>query len=198
MPGLRPPWQRFFRCRTSVAPPVEPLPMSRFDEFVSLHESLTTRPKVDLRRVWACGVGTAFIAAGMMFTGVLLLRGLFGIAVPVGGSGLDPEPAAATYATFAGAATLQTTALLHILAVAAARPVRAFCWIGGLAVLMVSLLPLTLRGSFSVAAATGLLNLVGGCVVVALLATLTTALLRRRDPPPPPSPPRHPLLPGGW
>ncbi|KAB2346553.1 hypothetical protein F8566_24215 [Actinomadura rudentiformis] len=143
-------------------------------------------------------MGTAFVAAGLAFTWILVLRGLFGIAVPAGGSALDPEAAAGTYAACTAMAAFQATALLHVLTAVAARPVRAFCWIAGLAVLIMSLMPLTLRGSFDVAAATGGLNLVGGSLIIALLATVTALSLRRRRPPPPPPSPRPPLLPGGW
>lgn len=171
--------------------------MRRFDEFVALHESLTARPDVDLRRLWACGLGAAFVAAGMAFTWTLVLRGLFGIPVPAGGSDLGPELAAGVYAACAAMVAFQATALLHVLSAVAARPVRAFCWIAGLAVLIMSLLPLTARGPFDVAAATGGLNLAGGSIIIAMLATVTAISLRRRRPPPPSSP-RPPLLPGGW
>ncbi|GAA2585170.1 DUF6069 family protein [Actinomadura fulvescens] len=191
-------WQRSFRCRTSIPPPVDIAPMSRFDEFVALHESLTARPDVEPRRLWACGLGVAFIAAAMVFTWTIILRGLFGVPVPVGGSDLGPEHAAAAYAVCAIVATFQATALLHLMIMVAARPLRAFCAMAGLAVLVVSLLPLTFRGPLGIAAATGGLNLVGGSVIVTLLATVTAISLRRREPPPSPPSAWPPRLPRGW
>ncbi|MEU5882280.1 hypothetical protein [Spirillospora sp. NPDC047279] len=198
------PWQRSFRCPASIPPPIGLAPASRFDDFLALHESLSSRPQVSLRRLWLCGLGVAVLAAVTVFAGVLALRSLLGIEVPAGSGGMTAEAAATTYGVCALAATVQATALLHVLIAVAARPIRAFCWIGGLAVLLVTILPLTLRGAWDVALATGALNLVGGAGAVALLAVVAAASLRHPGPPrpprspAPPGPKPPPFLPGGW
>lgn len=173
------PYQRSFRCRsTLVHRRPAAAPMTRFEEFMTLHESMSARPEVDLRRLWWSGLGAALVAAAMTFTGVMVMRGVFGIQVPIGGGDLAPHLAGATYAVCAVAATLQATALLHVLIAVAARPVRAFAWIGGMAVLIVTLLPLTLQGSLDAALATAAINLAGGAVIVGLLASVANSAVR--------------------
>ncbi|MBO2451975.1 hypothetical protein J4573_33150 [Actinomadura barringtoniae] len=173
------PYQRSFRCRsTLVQRRPAAAPMTRFEEFMTLHESMSGRPEVDLRRLWWSGLGAALVAAAMTFTGVMVMRGVFGIQVPIGGGDLAPHVAGATYAVCAVAATLQATALLHVLIAVAARPVRAFAWIGGMAVLIVTLLPLTLQGPIDAALATAAINLAGGAVIVGLLSSVANSALR--------------------
>jgi hypothetical protein len=56
--------------------------------------------------------------------------------------------------------------------------VRAFAWIGGIAVALLTILPLTLRGPFEAALATSAINLAGGTGVVALLCAVVASARR--------------------
>jgi len=144
--------------------------MARYRRFVALHESLSLPPEVNERRLWAGGVAVTAAAALTAFTGVLVLRGLLGFDVPVFGGGGQAVPQAAVYALCAAAAGLQGTALLNVLASVTARPLRAFGWVGALAVLLVTVLPLTMSAPLVDALATAVTNLVEGCLIVGALA----------------------------
>lgn len=96
---------------------------------------------------------------------------------------MSTQAAALSYAVCALAGTIQATALLHVLVVTAARPVRAFTWIGAIVVLLLTAIPLTLRGPpVAAVLATSGLNLVGGTVMVTVMAAITAALLHRPGP----------------
>ncbi|GLZ13207.1 hypothetical protein Acsp04_34420 [Actinomadura sp. NBRC 104425] len=166
-------WQRSFRCQSGIGRSAwrADSAMARYRRFVALHEAFSQPPQVNERRLWLGGAGVSAAAAGMAFAGVLVLRGLFGFDVPAfGGHQGRAVPVATTYALCAAAAGLQATALLNVLATVAVRPVRAFGWIGALAVLLLTLLPLTVRAPLDDALATAALNLVTGCLITGSVA----------------------------
>jgi hypothetical protein len=175
--------ERSFRCRASLRGP-SAAPMARYQEFVRLHEAMSERPRVHVRRLWACGLGTALIVAVLMLGGVGLLRGVLGIEAPVFvAGGVSSATAAFTTAMCGAAAVVQATALLHVLMVVVERPARTFAWIGAMAVTLATLLPLSLRIPPDVALATAGLNLVGGAAAVGLLAAVANACFQWPDPP---------------
>ncbi|MFC9972949.1 hypothetical protein ACFVH6_18860 [Spirillospora sp. NPDC127200] len=168
--GRTRPYQRSFRCRAALRRPAEPA-VDRYAGFVALHEAISEETGADLRRLWWCGLAAAAAAGGLAAIAVLVLRGLLGLPVPVfvsaaAGSG----SAAVSYAICAAAMTVQATALLHVLLATAARPLRAFCWIGALAVGLAALLPLLLDAPLGALLATSAINLLGGTAVVTVLA----------------------------
>ncbi|MFD0689003.1 hypothetical protein [Actinomadura fibrosa] len=171
------PWQRSFRCPSTVrARPAEAAQVARYQDFVALHEEVSAGHDPVLRPLWLTGLACALMAAGLAFAVVLGVRGVFGVQVPVfAGRHTGAGAAATSYALCAFAGTVQATALMHLLYATAARPVRAFAWIGGLAVGVVSLLPLALRAPLDAVLATAALDMVGGTVVVALLAAVVAA-----------------------
>ncbi|MFB4318038.1 hypothetical protein [Actinomadura sp. 21ATH] len=175
----RRPLERSFRCRASLRGPAV-APLAQYEEFVRLHEEISARPGVYARRLWLCGLGAATIVAALMFGGVGLIRGMLDVQVPVFiGRDVGAESAALAYSLCAITAALQATALLHLLIGVAERPVRAFVWIGGTAVALVTLLPLTLRVPAAAALVTAGLNLIGGTALVGLLAAIAPACVRR-------------------
>ncbi|TDC88453.1 hypothetical protein [Actinomadura sp. 7K507] len=165
------PWERSFRCpSTARRRPVE-APARRYEDFVALHEEISGRSGPPLRPLWWTGGAAAFAGAVLSFAAVIGLRAMFGVQVPVfAGEHTAAEPAATSYALCAMAATIQATALMHLLLATAARPVRAFAWIGGIAVALLTILPLTLKGPFDAALATSGINLIGGTSVVVVLS----------------------------
>ncbi|MBW8484791.1 DUF6069 family protein [Actinomadura parmotrematis] len=171
---------RAFRCRAAPRRRRE-APLYRYTDFVSLHATADPH-EPDLRRLWWSGVACASGATALAAASVLLLRGPFGLQVPAFADG-SSNTAALGYGICAGALTLQATALLHVLLATAAHPVRAFCWIGGIVVTLMTLLPFTLHRPLADAAGTALLNLVGGGGVIALLA-LSAAFARGHRPDP--------------
>lgn len=167
------PWERSFRCPSSArGRPVE-APARRYEDFVALHEEIAARSDPPLRALWWTGGAAAFGGAMLAFAAVIGLRALFGVEAPVfAGEHTAAEPAAASYALCAFAGTIQGTALMHLLLATSARPVRAFAWIGGIAVALLTIVPLTLKGPLDAAFATSGMNLVGGAAVVVLLSAV--------------------------
>ncbi|NDU76796.1 hypothetical protein GWI34_29835 [Actinomadura sp. DSM 109109] len=175
------PWERSFRCpAVARRRPVE-APPRRYEDFVALHEEISAESGgAPLRPLWWTGISTALAGGGMAFALTIGLRSAFGIEVPVfAGEHVAAAPAATSYALCATAATVQATALMHLLLSSAARPVRAFAWIGGIAVALLTILPLTLHSRFDAALATSAMNLAGGSAVVALLCAVVAATSRR-------------------
>lgn len=172
-------WERSFRCASARRRPIENS-MARYIDFVRIHQEATAESAVAVRRIWWVGVAFAVIAAGLAYAIVLALRGLLDVPVPVfARSEVSTQAAALSYAVCAMAGSIQATALLHILAATAARPVRAFTWIGGIVVLLATLIPLTVPGAPPGAVlATAGLNLAGGTAMVAVLASVAAATLR--------------------
>ncbi|WP_083983490.1 hypothetical protein [Actinomadura hibisca] len=178
------PYQRSFRCRTALRRRPDERVMDRYAGFVALHEAISEPPVTDLRRLWWCGLAAAVAAGGLAAIAVLMLRGLLGLPIPVFVSGAaGTGSAAVSYAVCAAAMTVQATALLHVLVATAARPLRAFCWIGGIVVGLVALLPLLLDAPLGALLATSGINLVGGTAVVTVLA-LVAAETQGWDEPP--------------
>ncbi|MFI0350529.1 hypothetical protein [Actinomadura sp. 9N407] len=178
----RRPLERSFRCRASLRGHAV-APMAQYEEFVRLHEEISARPGVHARRLWLCGLGAATIVAALMFAGVGLIRGVLGVPMPVFiGSGVGTDAAALAYGLCAIVGALQATALLHLLIGVAERPVRAFVWVGGMAVALATLLPLTLRVPAAAALTTSALHLTGGTALVGLLAAVAPACMHPRRP----------------
>ena len=170
------PVQRSFRCpSTARRRPVE-APARRYEDFAALHEEISAASVPALRPLWWTGAACAAVAAGLAFAVVIGVRGVFGVDVPVfAGGRTSAEAAASSYALCAMAGTIQATALMHLLLASAARPVRAFAWIGGIAVALVTVLPLMLRGPLDAALTTSAINLAGGASVITLLAAVVAA-----------------------
>ena len=177
----RAPLRRSFRCRAAL-PRTAVAPLGHYEEFVRLHESLSARPRVRAGRLWACGAGTALAVAVLMFTGVVLVRGGLGVEAPVFGERVGTRSAALAYGLSGLVASLQATALLHVLLSTAERPLRAFVWLGAMAVMVLTLLPLTLRVPASSAWGTAALNLAGGATVVFLLGAVARSCVVRERP----------------
>ncbi|GAA4237589.1 hypothetical protein GCM10022254_50050 [Actinomadura meridiana] len=167
------PWERSFRCpSTARRRPLE-APVRRYEDFVALHEQISTGSGPPLRPLWWTGISAALGGGILAFAAVVALRTMFGIEVPVfAGDHSATVPAATSYALCAIAGTIQATALMHLILASSARPVRAFAWIGAIAVALLTILPLTLNGPFDAALATAGINLVGGSAVVVVLSAV--------------------------
>ncbi|SFN45225.1 MULTISPECIES: hypothetical protein [Actinomadura] len=175
------PLERSFRCPSTVRRRPPEAPARRYEDFVALHEEMSADARRPFRALWWAGISAALAGAGLAFVAVVALRAMFGVEVPVfAGDSAGTAPAATSYALCAMAATVQATALMHLLLSSAARPVRAFAWIGGFAVVLLTVLPLVLRGPFDAALATSAVNLAGGTAVVVLLSAVVAC--SRRSP----------------
>src|SRR5690606_28038899 len=167
------PWERSFRCPSAARRRTAEAPVQRYEDFVALHDEIAVRSGPPLRRLWWTGAAAAFGGLVLACAADVGLRGMLGVEAPVfAGAGVAAEPAAASYALCALAGTVQATALMHLLLATSARPVRAFAWIGGFAVVLLTVLPLVLNGPLDAAITTSGMNLAGGAAVVALLSAV--------------------------
>ncbi|QFG20899.1 hypothetical protein [Actinomadura sp. WMMB 499] len=172
-PAARP-WERSFRC-PATAQRRRP-EARRYADFVALHAEYSPEPGPPLRQLWWTGLSCAAGGALLTFAAVVGLRGMFGIEVPVfAGTDVAVEGAATGYALCVLAATVQGTALMHLLLAGAARPVRAFAFIGGFVVTLLAVLPLLLNGPPVARLVTAGINLAGGAAVVVLLCAVVSA-----------------------
>ncbi|MFV2178586.1 hypothetical protein ACFHW2_35855 [Actinomadura sp. LOL_016] len=180
-PAARP-WERSFRCPATAQR--RRTEARRYEDFVALHAEYSSEPEPPLRQLWWTGLACAVGGALLTFAAVLGLRGMFGIEVPVfAGTDVAVEGAATSYALCVLAGTVQGTALMHLLLAGAARPVRAFAFIGGLAVAIMTVLPLLLNGPPVARIVTAGINLAGGAAVVVLLCAVVSASMSFRPGP---------------
>src|SRR4051812_14256436 len=100
---------------------------------------------LDPRRLWAGGVATAVVAALAAVAGILIARGIFGVAVLAPErDGLWGNASTGVYALFAASAALAATGLRHILSVTTPAPTQFFGWIMAICTVIAMVLPLTL------------------------------------------------------
>lgn len=149
------------------------------------------RPTVKLNagRLWAGGVMTAVVVALMMIVGVSVARGIFAVPVPVPSSGGGLSSFA--YVLLGVLCALVATALVHLLIMAAPRPLMFFGWIVFLCTVIAVIAPFqnSVFGSFSHIAmlnakvATAVINLCAGIAIGSLVVGVarSSVLIRRRD-----------------
>lgn len=125
---------------------------------------------VDPQRLWAGGVATAAVAGLAAVAGVLIARGLCGVAVLAPESdGLWGNANTGTYAVLAAAAALAATALRQLLGVATPAPTRFFNWIMTMCTVIAVVLPLTLGAGLGSRIATAAINLALGVITIVLV-----------------------------
>ncbi len=148
------------------------------------------RPTVKLNagRLWAGGVMTAVVVALMMIVGVSVARGIFAVPVPVPSSGGGLSSFA--YVLLGVLCALVATALVHLLIMAAPRPLMFFGWIVFLGTVIAVIAPFqnSVFGSFGHIAmlnakvATAVINLCAGIAIGSLVVGVarSSVLIRRR------------------
>jgi Family of unknown function (DUF6069) len=96
--------------------------------------------RADAGRLWAGGVATAVVAAGVSLIGVMVLHKL--LHAPIlspGGLRQAADYAMVAFPVSAGIATLLATGLLHLLMTTTPRASQFFAWIGSLLMALVVL-----------------------------------------------------------
>ncbi|MFC3994719.1 DUF6069 family protein [Nocardiopsis sediminis] len=136
--------------------------------------------RIDTTRLWSGGLATAVVAGLIALVGMLLIRGVLGVAV------LAPHDAGVLggvvvggYALMAAVAALAATGLLHALLLTAPRPATFFGWIVGLATLVAAVGPVTQDAPAGGQIATGIVNAVTGLVITSLLGGVGAGAMRR-------------------
>lgn len=134
------------------------------------------RPGVDAGRLWAGGIATAVVAALIAVVGLLIARGLFGVAVLAPkGEGIWGNATTSTYAIIAALAALAATGLMHLLCLATPTPGQFFGWIMVLVTLIAVVVPLTLEVELSTKIATGLINLILGLAIASIISNMAVS-----------------------
>jgi hypothetical protein len=124
---------------------------------------------VDAGLLWRGAIAVVLVAIGTALVGLLVIRDLLDLHVLRRSDGNDlVQASTAWYLVVAAVAALAATALLHLLLVTTPQPFRFFGWIGSLAVLAATLIPLTFDAARTSQVATAALHLVVGTVIVVL------------------------------
>jgi hypothetical protein len=129
------------------------------------------RPRLEVGRLWAGGVATAVVAALLALVGVLIVRAVLRIAVYApAGAGAFGDSRTLVLCLGSAAAAIAATGLLHLLLVAAPRPLTYFSWIVGLLTAAAAVIPFTYSANLAVAFAQGIIHLVVGAAIGSLLS----------------------------
>jgi Family of unknown function (DUF6069) len=142
----------------------------------AVHADRAIHWKVEAGRFWQGTLFAAVVAALTAFVGLLIIRGLLDLPVLRRGDGGEVRQASSVwYLVVSMLGALAAGALLHLLLLYAPRPWTFYGWIAGLAVVAVTLVPLTFDASASSRLATGCLHLVVGTIVVLFVQTVGRA-----------------------
>jgi hypothetical protein len=140
------------------------------------------RSDLDPRRLWAGGVATAAVAALAAVAGILIARGIFGVAVLAPErDGLWGNVSTGVYALFAASAALAATGLRHILSVTTPAPTQFFGWIMAICTVIAMVLPLTLGADLGSRVATAVINLGLGVIIILLVSSSAASARRARE-----------------
>jgi len=147
----------------------------------AMYQSANPRPAPSLNagRLWAGGFATAVVAGLIAIVGILVGRGLFGVAVLAPkGAGTWGDARTAWYAVGAGVLSLVATGLMHVLIVSTPRPMRFFRWIMVLATVVAMVAPFITEESLGSRLYTAGLNLVLGVAIGSLVAGTARSAMR--------------------
>lgn len=138
------------------------------------------------KRLWAGGVATAVVAAGIAFVGVLIIGNVFDVGIQTAGStGALVDNAITIIPISAALAALAATALLHLLLLTTPRPRTFFTAIGALLLVVLVLQVFLAEGSWAAHFATALLYAGIGMGIVSMLSGVSATAVR-------------PAATGGW
>ncbi|GLZ56172.1 hypothetical protein [Actinomycetospora sp. NBRC 106378] len=130
-------------------------------------------------RLWAGGVATALVAAGIAFVGVLIINSIFEVGIQTAGrSGALVDNASTVIPVAAAIAALASTALLHLLLMTTPRPASFFSAIAVLVIIVLILQVFLAEGSISAHIATGVLYAAIGIAIVSMLSGVSATSVR--------------------
>ena len=135
--------------------------------------------EVVAKRLWAGGVATALVAAGIAFVGVLIINSIFEVGIQTAGrSGALVDNASTVIPIAAGIAALASTALLHLLLMTTPRPASFFSAIAVLVIVVLILQVFLADGSIAAHIATGVLYAAIGIAIVSMLSGVSATSVR--------------------
>ncbi|MGW5731696.1 MULTISPECIES: DUF6069 family protein [Streptomyces] len=137
------------------------------------------RHRVDAGRLWVGGLVTALVAALTAVVGLLLVRGVLGIAVfAPEGDGVMGDASTAVLAGGAAVAALAATLLVHLLLLGTPQADRFLIWIVTLATGVMVLLPFTFALSLKAQIGTAAVYLAIGAAIGSLLSAVARGAVR--------------------
>ena len=135
--------------------------------------------EVVAKRLWAGGVATALVAAGIAFVGVLIINSIFEVGIQTAGrSGALVDDASTVIPVAAAIAALASTALLHLLLLTTPRPASFFSAIAVLVIVVLILQVFLAEGSIAAHIATGILYAAIGIAIVSMLSGVSATSVR--------------------
>lgn len=138
------------------------------------------------KRLWAGGVATAIVAAGIGILGVLIVNTVLEVPIQAAGrSGALVDNASTIIPVAAAIAALAGTALLHLLLLTTPRPASFFSAIAFLLIAVLILQVFLADGSISAHIATAVLYAAIGIAIVSMLSGVSATSVR-------------PATSGGW
>lgn len=130
-----------------------------------------SRPVVNAGRLWAGGAATGVVASLIAIVGILVGRGLFGVAVLAPkGAGLWGDARTLWYALGAALLSLVATGLMHLLLLFTPRPMLFFGWVMTLATVTAMLGPFVTENDLGPRLFTAGLNFFLGVAIGSLVA----------------------------
>ena len=139
--------------------------------------------EVVAKRLWAGGVATALVAAGIAFVGVLIINSIFEVGIQTAGrSGALVDNASTVIPIAAGIAALASTALLHLLLLTTPRPATFFSAIVLLLVVVLVLQAFTADGTLGAHFATAILYAALGLAIISMLSGVSYTAVRPKSP----------------
>lgn len=137
---------------------------------------------MDPAKLWAGGLATAMVAALVAVVGILIARGIFGIAVLAPeGHGAWGNANTGSYALAAAFVALLATGLMHLLILTTPSPTSFFGWIIALLTVLAVVLPIGLFAALEQRLATAAINFVIGLAIGVLLSTVAGGATRTTD-----------------
>jgi hypothetical protein len=139
----------------------------------------TPGAQLDAGRLWAGGVASALVVGLIAIAGIVVIRGIFEIAVLAPkGDGIWGNASTAWYALSAAAGAIVATALMHLFISFTPRPVRFFGWVIFLGTAIAVAAPLAVEANTAAKIATATLNLIIGVAIGSLVAGTARSAMR--------------------
>ena len=133
------------------------------------------------KRLWAGGVATAVVAAGIAVVGVLIISNVFDLGIQTAErSGALVDNAMTIIPVCAAIAALAGTALLHLLLLTTPRPATFFSALVVLALVVLLLQVFLARGSVVDHIATAVLYAAIGLAIISMLSGVSRTAVRPR------------------
>lgn len=130
-------------------------------------------------RLWAGGVATAVVAAGIGIVGVIIIGNILGVGIQTAGkSGALVDNAIVIIPVAAAIAALAATALLHLLLLTTPRPATFFSAIVLIILAVMVLQAFVAEGSIAAHIATAILYAAIGVAIISMLSGVSYTAVR--------------------